>query len=416
MVAWIYDLMISSGWNEMVSEIVSNTVVFLFVTIVSVLAYVIVRKILLKLLRVIILRSRSKWDDLLIEHKLIEKLAIIVPALVLYSLSDMLAQGQIWLKRFAFCMIVYGVLRTIDKLLSVINELYKKTEASKTRSIKGFLQILKIIIYAVGVIVIISILMDRSPALLLGGIGAASAVLLLIFQNTILGFVASIQLTENDMIRIGDWIEMPSHNADGDVVEISLHTVKVVNWDKTVTTIPTQAMINESFKNWRNMFELGGRRIKRCIYIDMSSVRFCDEEMLTRYQKIQYIRQYLEDKTREIQTYNKENNIDYSSLVNGRRLTNLGTFRAYLKAYLENHSKVHRDLIMTVRHLAPTEHGLPIEIYAFTNTTKWLEYESIQADIFDHIFAIVPEFDLRIFQTPTGHDFKQGFFANPAQK
>lgn len=393
----------------MAAEYISTAAVIIFVVVMSIVAYSIAKNIFLKLLKAIISKSKLKWDDLLIEYKVIDRLIIIVPAFVLYTLSSMLTYGQVWFKRFAFCMIVYGVLRTIDKLISIADVLYKKTEASKTRPIKGFLQIFKIIIYSIGAIIIISIIMDRSPALLLGGIGAASAVLMLIFQNTILGFVASIQLTENDVLRIGDWIEMPSHNADGDVMEISLHTVKVVNWDKTVTTIPTHAMITQSFKNWRSMHEIGGRRIKRCLYIDMSSVRACDEEMLGRYQKIQYIRNYLEDKTKEIREYNEENHIDYSSLVNGRRLTNLGTFRAYLEAYLKNHPKVNADLIMLVRHLAPTEHGLPIEIYVFTNTTKWVEYESIQADIFDHILAIVPEFDLRVYQTPTGYDLKQGF-------
>lgn len=367
---------------------------------------------MLKILKKAILKSKSKWDDLLVEHKLIDKMMLIVPAIAVYLLSPLLAHGQMWLRRAALCMIIYAALRMFDKLLDVVNALYKKTEASKTRSIKGILQITKIVAYAVGAVVIISVLLDRSPALLLGGIGAASAVLLLIFQNTLLGFVASIQLTENDMIRIGDWIEMPSHNADGSVAEITLHTVKVVNWDKTVTTIPTQAMIAESFKNWRHMYEVGGRRIKRRVYIDMTSVRFCTEEMLARYQKIQYIRQYLEDKTREIQAYNARHNIDLTSLANGRRLTNLGTFRAYLNAYLNHHPKLHAGLIRMTRHLEPGEHGLPIEIYAFTNTTNWIEYESIQADIFDHILAVVPEFDLRIFQTPTGFDFRQADFSD----
>lgn len=212
---------------------------------------------------------------------------------------------------------------------------------------------------------IISVFFNRSPALLLGGIGAASAVLLLVFQNTILGFVASIQLTENDMIRIGDWIEMPSHNADGDVKEITLYTVKVENWDKTITTVPTYSMITDSFKNWRGMTEAGGRRIKRSVQIDIGSVKFCTAEMLERFSKIQYVKEYLERKTDEIKVYNQAHSVDSSSDANGRRLTNVGTFRAYLEAYLANNPRIHHGMTMLVRQMQPGEAGIPIEIYAF---------------------------------------------------
>lgn len=401
----LLEFLTRQGLDSTTSEYVASTVILILILLVSILAYGISKNIFLKLLKVIFSKTKLKSADLLIEHKVLQQLVMIVPAFVTYSLSSMLIHGQVWVKRISFSFLVYIFLRSFDKFLGFLDDIYRKTEASKTRPIKGLLQIIKIISYALGGIIIISVLMDRSPVLLLGGIGAASAVLMLIFQNTILGFVASIQLTENDMVRIGDWIEMPSHNANGDVIEISLHTVKVVNWDKTVTTIPTYAMISESFKNWRNMQQTGGRRIKRAFYIDMTSVQFCDQQMLERYQKVQYIKQYLVDKTNEIQEYNEKNQIDYSSLINGRRLTNLGTFRAYLNEYLMNHPKVHKELTMLVRHLEPTEHGLPIELYLFTNTTKWAEYESIQADIFDHILSIVPEFDLRIFQSPTGNDF-----------
>lgn len=407
MTNWLFELLISQGLEKIISEYITSAITLILILIISVIAYRISKNVILKVLKTIILKSKSKMDDLLIEHKVFHQIIMIIPAFIIYALSPMLIHGENWMKRFAFCFTIFGILRTIDKLLGVLEDMYRRTEASKTRPIKGFLQIIKIVIYAVGAILIISVLMDRSPVLLLGGIGAASAVLMLIFQNTILGFVASIQLTENDMIRIGDWIEMPSHNADGDVIEISLHTVKVENWDKTITTIPTYTMISESFKNWRNMNQVGGRRIKRAFYIDMTSIRFCTQEMLERYEKVQYIQEYLINKTNEIREYNEKNQIDISSLVNGRRLTNLGTFRAYLDAYLKNHPKTHPDLIMIVRHLEPTEHGLPIELYLFTNTTKWVEYESIQADIFDHILAIVSEFDLRIYQSPTGSDFSQ---------
>lgn len=401
----LFEFFISQGAGKELSKFITSAVTLAVILILSIVAYRIAKSIILRIIKAFIRKSKSKADDLLIQYKVFDQLLLIIPAFVIYALSPFLMQGQVWVRRLAFCFMIFGALRALDKLLGVLGDLYRKTEASKTRPIKGLLQIFKIIVYAVGAILILSILMDRSPALLLGGIGAASAVLMLIFQNTILGFVASIQLTENDMIRIGDWIEMPSHNADGDVVEISLHTVKIVNWDKTVTTIPTHAMITQSFKNWRNMFKTGGRRIKRSIFIDMNSIRFCTQEMLERYEKVQYIQEYLVQKTQEIEEYNEKNQIDFSSLVNGRRLTNLGTFRVYLNAYLKNHPKVHPDLLLLVRQLAPSEHGLPIELYFFTNTTKWVEYETIQSDIFDHIFAIIHEFDLRIYQSLSSGEF-----------
>lgn len=402
---WLSKIMQNYGLNVVLSEYISSAVIILMIIVISTLAYKILKNILLKYLKKLIFKKKLKFASIVIENKVLENLSIFISAFVTYTLSSMLIHGQIWAERIAFCLIVFGIIRTLDKILNVINDVYKDTKNSKNRPIKGFLQIITIIAYAIGIVVIISILMERSPVLLLGGIGAASAVLMLIFQNTILGFVASIQLTENDMLRIGDWIEMPSHNADGDVKEISLHTVKVVNWDKTVTTIPTHTMISESYKNWRNMHEMGGRRIKRCVYIDMTTIKFCTEEMLERYRKIQYIQKYLDNKITEISNYNEQKQVDFSSLVNGRHLTNLGTLRAYLETYLKNHPRLHSEFLMIVRQLPPTEHGLPIELYGFTNTTKWVEYEAIQADIFDHVLAIIPEFDLRIYQSPTGYDF-----------
>ena len=233
------------------------------------------------------------------------------------------------------------------------------------------------------------------------------AVLLLVFKDAILGFVAGIQLIANQMVAKGDWIEMPKYGADGDVTEIALTTVKVQNWDKTITTIPTYALIRESFKNWRGMKEAGGRRIKRTINIDLSTIKFCDEEMLNRFSKIKHIAEYIQFKKEELAAYNTEHEIDNTNLANGRRMTNVGTFRAYTVAYLKNHPMVSQDMTFLVRHLAPTEHGLPIEVYVFCTDTVWANYEGIQADIFDHLLAVVPEFDLKVFQSPSGTDFHQ---------
>jgi miniconductance mechanosensitive channel len=404
MTEWICDFLMARGLDETISTYISGAIMMLFIFLAAALAHFIAKKPLLKILRTIISKSKTKWDDTLFRHKVFERLLLVIPALVVYVAAPLSPYGQEWLRRIAFCLIVFGFLRAFDKFLNAIDDIYRKSEASKIRPIKGYLQVLKIAAYVIGIVVIISALMDRSPLLLLGGIGAATAVLLLVFQNTILGFVASIQLTENDMVRLGDWIEMPNHNANGDVIEISLHTVKVQNGDKTITTIPTYSMVSESFKNWRFMQEAGGRRINRAVNIDITSIKFCNEEMLERYKKICYIQEYLKNKTSDIHRCDQTDNADSSSIANGRHLTNIGIFRAYVDAYLKNHPGIHQGMTRLVRQLNPTEHGLPIEIYAFTSTTGWNEYEAIQADIFEHIFAIIPEFDLRIFQSPTGHD------------
>ena len=293
-----------------------------------------------------------------------------------------------------------------DAFLSAALDIYRSTDSSREISIKSLVQFLKVILYFVVGLFALSVLLGKSPDYLLGGLTAITAVLLLIFRDAILGLVAGIQLTVNRMISRGDWIEMPKYGADGDVLDVSLTTVKVQNWDKTITTIPTYALISESFKNWRGMQESGGRRIKRSVYIDISTVKFCDGEMLERFARIQYITAHIERKKRELAEYNEVNKVDLTNLVNGRRMTNLGTFRAYVTAYLKNHPQINQDMTFLVRQLAPTEQGLPIEIYVFCKDIVWANYEAIQADIFDHILAIVPEFDLRVFQEPTGADFR----------
>ena len=367
---WIYNFLRGSGLDGAVSTYISGAVVIVLIFLAAALAYYTVKFLLLKILKPIFLRSKINWDDTLFKHRVIERLTLVVPAFVVYAAAPLSPSGREWLQRAALCLIAFGFMLAFDRFLNAADEMYLKSEVSKSRPIKGYLQVLKIAAYAIGMIIIVSVLIDRSPLLLLGGIGAATAVLLLVFQNTILGFVAGVQLTENDMVRLEDWIEMPNRGADGVVTEISLHTVKVQNWDNTITTIPTHTMVTESFKNYRNMQEAGGRRIKRAVSIDMTSVRFCDDEMLERYKKIQYIKEYLMNKTSEIDLYNQAHNTDLSSIVNGRRLTNIGTFRAYIDAYLKNNPRVHKGMARLVRQLTPTEHGLPVEIYVFTDTTE----------------------------------------------
>jgi miniconductance mechanosensitive channel len=289
-------------------------------------------------------------------------------------------------------------------LINSLHAIYQTFRVSQEIPLKGFAQVLKIALICTSLIMVISILLDRSPVYLLSGLGAMTAVLMLIFKDPILGFMAGIQLISNRMLKHGDWIEMPKYGADGDVIDITLTTVKVRNWDKTITTIPTYALINDSFKNWRGMQESQGRRIKRAIYIDMNTIKFCNAQMLQRFAGIRYIADYMQRKNKELEQYNTERGIESRDAANARRLTNTGTFRAYICAYLQNHPMINTDMTFIVRQLAPTEHGLPLEIYVFCKDKVWANYEAIQSDIFDHLLAIAGEFDLKVYQYPSGTD------------
>lgn len=404
MIENLKEMLIGHGVSDDLSVYLSNAIAILMIAALCVIVMVITKKLLLKLLQMYISKSKSKWDDVFLKNKVFERITSILPAIIVHESARLFPQAEVWVQRIAFSYIVVAILMALYKIVDSVDDIYRQHDISKVRPIKGYLQVLKIFFTIAAAIIAVSALMDRSPLILLSGLGAATAVIMLIFQNSILGLVASVQLATNNMVRIGDWIEMPSHGADGDVIEITLHTVKVQNWDKTIVTIPPHALITESFKNWKGMQESGGRRIKRCIYVDMSSIRFCDEEMLARFKKIQYIEEYIESRKAEIERYNREFSFDPSSIVNGRRMTNIGTFRAYIQSYLEHHPHISKSMTLMVRQLQPGEHGLPIEIYAFTNTTDWVAYEGIQSDVFDHILAVVPEFDLKIYQNPTGSD------------
>nr|WP_281245965.1 mechanosensitive ion channel family protein [Oceanisphaera psychrotolerans] len=291
-------------------------------------------------------------------------------------------------------------------LLDALLDIFQQQPAMRTFPLRGIFQSLKLIASIFIGLLIISTLIGKSPLLLLSGLGAMTAVLMLVFKDPILGLVAGIQLSANDMLSVGDWLEMSKYGADGAVIDIGLTTVKVQNWDNTITTVPTYALISDSFKNWRGMSESGGRRIKRSLLIDSSSVRFLNEDDLHRLQRASLLAPYLDAKAQELSRYKSERQLDLSSPVNGRRLTNLGTFRAYLDAFLKDHPRIHQQMTLMVRQLEPTPNGIPMEIYAFTNTTRWVEYEGIQGDIFDHVFAVLPEFDLRAHQAPTGYDMR----------
>jgi miniconductance mechanosensitive channel len=385
------------------AQMISYAAVF----VISLLVYLILNRFVLHYIAKVSKKTKTNWDDYLVQRKFFHRLSILPSLLILYHFSYLASEIEPFLNKFTQILMIWFVLRAITSFLQAVNDIYIEYKISKTRPIKGYLQIVNIFFFIIGFIGIISIIIGKSPWLLMSGLGAMTAVLLLIFKDTILSFIASLQITFNDLFRIGDWLEIPDFGADGDVIDIALHTVQIQNWDKTISVIPTHKLIDGTFKNWRGMQDSGGRRIKRAIHIDIESIRFCDEAMIKKFKKYQVLQNYIEQKEAEIEKYNQENKIDTSELINGRRMTNIGTFRAYVEEYLRQHQNINHELTFLVRQLQPGPQGLPIEIYVFTNDTRWAFYEKIQADIFDHILAIVPEFELRIFQTPTGYNIEQ---------
>ena len=376
------------------------------VLVLAFIADTMTRRVVVRYAQRVASRSLAHWDDHIARHRVLVRLAHVSPAVVVYYLAiPVLAdypQVQLVVRQLSLIYMIATVALAVDGSLNAVTEIVRTTGRARGLPVTGVAQVAKLLLFGIAAISVISLVLNRSPLLMLSGLGAVSAVLMLVFRDAILGFVAGIQISVNDMVHRGDWIEMPSHGADGDVIEVGLTTVKVQNFDKTICTIPTYALISESFRNWRGMSESGGRRIKRAISIDMNSVRFCTEEMLARYTRIRYIAEYVEKKRAAVENWNAEQGIDRADYANGRRLTNLGTFRAYIVAYLHHHPMVHDDMTFLIRHLDPTEHGLPIEIFVFSRDQDWVRYEAIQADIFDHLLAIVPEFDLRVFQNPSG--------------
>jgi miniconductance mechanosensitive channel len=411
MLELIASLLERSGINAAAADILARGAIIALIIVLSVLTNFLVKRPILAFLTNLIARTHTKWDDTFLEKKVLNQLAHLGPALVIYVMAPLALEGHERAIAKAtdavqIYMILVGIL-VVNAFLNAVLDIYRTFEIAREIPITGFVQVAKIVIYLVGSIFVVCIIMDKTPLFFLSGLGALTAILLLVFRDAILGFVAGIQLITNKMLSPGDWIEMPKYGADGDVLDVALTTVKVQNWDKTITTIPTYALISNSFKNWRGMEESGGRRIKRSVYIDVNTIKLCTEEMLKRFSKIQYISEYIVRKKAEVIAYNAASQVDETSVVNGRRLSNIGTFRAYVIAYLKNHPMINQDMTFLVRQLAPTEHGLPLEIYVFCKDKVWANYEAIQADIFDHILAVVPEFDLRVFQHPTGSDFKE---------
>jgi miniconductance mechanosensitive channel len=383
-----------------------DTVYFIALLLIAGLAYWLTHRVLLMLIRKMAAQTKTKLDDIIVNSNVLARLAFMVPLLVVMNGAAFVPGWEKWILKIAQLLMLWITLRVITALLGVANRFYETLPRSKERPIKGYVQVAVIVIYIMGGVFIIGLLTGQSPWVLISGIGAMTAVILLIFKDTILSFVAGIQITGYDLLHVGDWIEMKEYGADGDVVDIALHTVKVQNWDKTITVIPTHKLTENAFKNWRGMQLAGGRRIKRALYLDQTTVRFCDQAMLARFEQIELIKDYVQRKQKELDDYNKAQGVDEKVKVNGRRMTNLGTFRAYAQAYLEQHPQLNHHLTTMARQLPPGPNGLPLEIYAFTATTEWLEYEAIQADIFDHLLSVVGEFDLRIVQNPSGGDFR----------
>jgi len=386
-------------------DLILLALLLVFALIVNYIA----KKFLLRLVEHYASKSKTGWDDVLVKRKFFKHLSRFTPALVVYLISSVFFEHSTTIsviRTVAEIYMLFVAIFTIDSFLSSVADIYHHYDDTGRFPVRIITQVAKILIIVVIGIIILSLLIDKSPTFFIGGLGAMAAVLMLIFKDPILGLVAGIQLSANKTIRVGDWIEMPKYGVDGDVIDISLTTVIIQNFDKTVVTIPTFALVSGGVRNWRGMSESGGRRIKRAIYIDMNSIKFCTQEMIEKFSKVQCLSNYILDKKKELADFNEEQNIDNTVMVNGRRMTNLGTFRAYLISYLKDHPKIHNDLTFLVRQLDPKPTGLPIEIYVFSTEQVWANYEAIQADIFDHVLAVIPEFDLRVYQNPTGSDFQ----------
>ncbi|HEJ7121224.1 TPA: mechanosensitive ion channel [Serratia marcescens] len=390
--------------------VMSLLMVLGLIVLISVVIHLVLHRVVLAALQRRGQQSQRVWQQAITQYKLFQRVALLLQGVIISIQATLWLQSgsqtqavivtaaQVWILAFT--------LLSLFSLLDTLLALLRQSPISNQLPLRGIFQGLKLVAAILIGIMIVSLLMGKSPLLLLSGLGAMTAVLMLVFKDPILGLVAGIQLSANDMLKIGDWLEMPKYGADGAVTDIGLTTVKVRNWDNTVTTIPTYALISDSFKNWRSMSESGGRRIKRSLNIDTGSVHFLSEEEQRSLQRNPLLHSYLNVKTQELSQHNQEIAVDLASPLNGRRLTNLGTLRAYLEAYLRAHPRIHQNMTLMVRQLAPTPEGLPLEIYAFTNTTVWAEYESIQADIFDHILAVIDEFGLHVHQTPTGNDLR----------
>lgn len=404
---WLFKITAKNNFSQLLSTIIMGFAIL----IVAFFLLYIARKIMQSVAHRMSKHTKTEWDDIFLKHHLFLGIAHFIPASIIYFSANFADSFYPDLNKFITSLsnlyFLFAAMYTFNAILSSLNEIYNKSFSfAKEKPITGFIQMMKIFAYFVAILIVIAILFNKELGSLLTGLGAMAAILMLIFRDSILGFVAGFQISMNNMVKIGDWISMPQRGADGPVTEINLTTVKVENWDKTISNLPTYSLVSESFVNWKGMEESGGRRIMRSINIDMESVKFCDAIMLEKFEKFRLIKDYVITKQKEIEEFNSKMKVLPDEYFNGRRQTNLGIFRKYLEAYLKDHPKVHNDMTFLIRHLEPTDKGIPIQVYVFSKENTWAKYEAIQADIFDHIIAVLPEFGLRIFQIPSGHDLR----------
>ena len=402
------------GLTEFYAGIANKAVLVAAVILISFIVDLAAKNILLSVITKVVHKTKTKWDDILVERGLFNRLAHIAPVLILYFAVPLIFPtvdtAIALLQRIILAYMIVVVLMVLSSFLSAVNAIYTTYEISKNRPIKGYLQIVRVFISIIGIVLVITTILNKSAMGLLSGIGAMSAVIMLVFKDSILGLVAAIQLSGNDMIRIGDWITVPAYGADGDVIDIKLQTVTIQNFDKTIVSVPIYSLVSSSFKNWRGMSDSDGRRIKRHISIDMNSIKFCSPEMIERFKKIDILGEYIAGKQQEIDEDNINKKANTSELINGRRMTNLGVFRAYIEACLRGNPQISDNMTFLIRQLQPSDKGIALEIYVFSSDQNWVNYEGIQADIFDHLLAAVSYFDLAVYQTPSGLDLRQGIY------
>ena len=408
--SWMNGILISWGVDPKIANTFDEMIIAALLVILAIGLDYLCQAIFVGSMKKLAQHTHYQWDSLLLKRKVVHHLVHTIPGILVYALLPLAfirGKGLLLLsQKICAVYIVFALLLAINGFILVFLDMYNMRQVNKNRPIKGFMQVLQVLLFFIGGIVIIAILIGKSPASLFAGLGASAAILMLVFKDTILGFVAGIQLSANDMLRPGDWITMDKYGANGTVIEVTLNAVKVKNFDNTITTIPPYALVSDAFQNWRGMSESPGRRIKRSINIDMNSVSFCTPEMLAKFRKISLLTDYIDEKEKELNAYNKKHQIDGSIRVNGRRQTNIGVFRAYLVNYLRSLPEVSKELTCMVRQLQPTETGIPIELYFFSSVKDWVPYEGIQSDVFDHVLAVIPEFELSVFQNVSGSDLR----------
>ncbi len=406
---WIGDWLLEWGVPQNLVSLTALGIDILILLVIALLADVVAKQVVLPAIQKAVSKSKTDLDDVLFENRVFNALVHIAPALVIQAgapiVFDDLPAIVPYISKAVGVYIIGTVVWFISAFLDALLEFSKRSVYLKDKPMQSYIQVGKLIAYMLASILIFSTLFDKSPLVVLSAFGAVAAVLLFVFKDTILGLVASIQISANDMLRVGDVITMEKYNADGDVVKITLNTITIQNSDKTISHIPSYAFVSDSFKNWRGMTDSGVRRIKRTLLINTSTVRFCDQEMLERFSEFHLLKEYIASRSKEIEQYNADREIDKTYPINGRHLTNIGVFRKYVEQFLENNPNISKDVSQVVRQLNPTENGIPLEIYCFANTTVWMDYENIQSDIFDHLIAAAPLFDLHVFQRPSGHDF-----------